>query len=53
MIPITSPAAIGIFTGIEPAAGLFWVKNKVVKALVVAGNAGGGVAPLNLTTAIL
>jgi hypothetical protein len=51
-IPITSPAVIGIFTGMFPAVGLAWVRNNVVNALVVAGNAGGGVAPVNLTTAI-
>jgi hypothetical protein len=42
-----------MLTGIEPVAGLFCVKNNVVNALVVPGKAGGGVAPVNLTTAIL
>src|SRR6476469_9429134 len=52
MIAITSPALIGILTGIGPVAGLFCVKNKVVNAFVVPGNAGGGTAGLNLITAI-
>ena len=52
MMAITSPARMGIFTGMLPTAGLTWVKNKVVNALVVPGKAGGGVAPVILITAM-
>ena len=51
-IPMTSPAKTGIFTGIDPAVGLFWVKNSTVNAFVVAENNGGGTLFVNFTTAI-
>lgn len=52
-MPITSPASTGILQGILPAAGLFLVRNSVVNAFVEPENIGGGVLPLNLTTAIV
>ena len=42
-----------MFTDILPGVASFCVKNKVVNALVVVEKTGGGVLPLNLTTAIL
>lgn len=52
-MPITSPATTGMFTVIGPVVVLFCVKNAVVKAFVVVANTGGGVLPLNFTTAML
>ena len=52
-MPITSPAVTGIFTAILPGVTSFCVKNKVANALVVALKTGGGVLPLNLSTAML
>jgi hypothetical protein len=52
-IPITSPELTGILTAIFPGVASFCVKNNVLNAFVVVANSGGGIFPVNRTTAML